>query len=115
MGGGPFRAMAYGFLVSQTDSVPAVIHWLIVPSFPRILFQLTMVIIYPNLIQPLFNTLSPLKEGELRTRIEALASKLKFPLKHLYEIDGSKRSSHSNAYFFGLPWVRSCPIDLNLV
>jgi STE24 endopeptidase len=64
-----------------------------------------MIIIYPNVIQPLFNTLSPLKDGELKSRIESLASKLKFPLKHLYEIDGSKRSSHSNAYFFGLPWV----------
>ena len=64
-----------------------------------------MVVIFPTFIQPLFNKLSPLAEGDLRTRIEALASKLKFPLKHLYEIDGSKRSSHSNAYFFGLLWV----------
>lgn len=64
-----------------------------------------MVILYPTVIQPLFNKLSPLSEGELRGRIEALATKLKFPLTHLYEIDGSKRSSHSNAYFFGLPWV----------
>jgi len=64
-----------------------------------------MVILYPTVIQPLFNKLSPLAEGDLRTRIENLATKLQFPLKHLYEIDGSKRSSHSNAYFFGLPWV----------
>ncbi|KAI9438345.1 peptidase family M48-domain-containing protein [Lactarius indigo] len=71
-----------------------------------LVFQLSMVILYPTIIQPLFNKLSPLPEGELRTRIEALASKLKFPLKHLYEIDGSKRSSHSNAYFFGLPWSK---------
>lgn len=71
----------------------------------RLSFQLLMIIIYPTVIQPLFNKLSPLAEGDLRTRIEALAGKLKFPLKHLYEIDGSKRSSHSNAYFFGLPWV----------
>jgi STE24 endopeptidase len=68
-------------------------------------FQLSMVILYPTVIQPLFNKLSPLADGELKTRIESLAGKLKFPLKHLYEIDGSKRSSHSNAYFFGLPWV----------
>lgn len=68
-------------------------------------FQIIMVVLYPTVIQPLFNKLSPLADGELRTRIESLASKLKFPLKHLYEIDGSKRSSHSNAYFFGLPWV----------
>lgn len=64
-----------------------------------------MVLIYPTIIQPLFNKLTPLPEGNLRKRIESLASQLKFPLKHLYEIDGSKRSSHSNAYFFGLPWV----------
>lgn len=70
------------------------------------MFQMAMVILYPTVIQPLFNKLSPLREGELRGRIEGLASKLHFPLKHLYEIDGSKRSSHSNAYFFGLPWVR---------
>lgn len=42
----------------------------------------------------------------MRTRVEALAAKLKFPLKHLYVIDGSKRSSHSNAYFYGLPWSK---------
>ena len=69
---------------------------------------MSMVVLYPTVIQPLFNKLSPLADGDLRTRIEALASKLKFPLKHLYEIDGSKRSSHSNAYFFGLPWVCRC-------
>ena len=45
-----------------------------------------------------------------RSRTEALAGKLKFPLKHLFEIDGSKRSSRSNAYFFGLPWVRTSHI-----
>ena len=59
-------------------------------------------IIYPTLIQPLFNKLTPLKEGMLRDRVTALASSLKFPLKHLYVIDGSKRSSHSNAYFYGV-------------
>ncbi|PCH34809.1 hypothetical protein WOLCODRAFT_133619 [Wolfiporia cocos MD-104 SS10] len=78
-------------------------------------FQLIMVVIYPTLIQPLFNKLSPLAEGELRTRIEALASKLRFPLTHLYEIDGSKRSSHSNAYFYGLPWSKHIVIFDTLI
>ncbi|KAI0804709.1 metalloendopeptidase [Irpex lacteus] len=78
-------------------------------------FQIIMVIIYPTVIQPLFNKLSPLAEGELRNRIESLASKLKFPLKHLYEIDGSKRSSHSNAYFFGLPWSKHIVIFDTLI
>ena len=34
-------------------------------------------------------------------QIEALASKLEFPLKKLFVVDGSKRSSHSNAYMYG--------------
>ncbi|KAJ2343097.1 zinc metalloprotease, partial [Coemansia sp. RSA 2618] len=63
--------------------------------------QLLMIVIYPTLIQPMFNTFNPLPEGELRTAIEALAARLQFPLKKLYVVDGSKRSSHSNAYVFG--------------
>ncbi|KAG8911123.1 hypothetical protein FRC01_005916 [Tulasnella sp. 417] len=77
--------------------------------------QLILVVIYPLLIQPLFNKLSPLPEGTLRTRIEALASSLNFPLKHLYVIDGSKRSSHSNAYFYGLPWSKHIVIFDTLI
>ncbi|KAF5320063.1 hypothetical protein D9611_010292 [Ephemerocybe angulata] len=78
-------------------------------------FQLIMVILYPTVIQPLFNKLSPLAEGDLKQRIEGLAVKLRFPLKHLYEIDGSKRSSHSNAYFFGLPWAKHIVIFDTLI
>jgi STE24 endopeptidase len=58
--------------------------------------------IYPNVIAPCFNKFEPLEEGELRTEIEKLAEVQKFPLNKIYVIDGSKRSSHSNAYFFGL-------------
>ncbi|GJJ14172.1 hypothetical protein Clacol_008433 [Clathrus columnatus] len=78
-------------------------------------FQMLMIFIYPNWIQPLFNKLSPLPEGNLRSKIETLASGLQFPLKHLYEIDGSKRSSHSNAYFFGLPWSKHIVIFDTLI
>src|SRR4051794_24160605 len=60
-----------------------------------------MISIYPTLIQPLFNKVEPLPEGELRSRIEELASRIKFPLTKLYVIDGSRRSGHSNAYFYG--------------
>lgn len=65
-------------------------------------FQIIAMVLYPTVIQPLFNKLTPLPEGALRDRVVALASSLKFPLKHLYVIDGSKRSAHSNAYFFGV-------------
>lgn len=68
------------------------------------IFQILAIIIYPKFIQPLFNKLDPLEEGELKTGIEALAEKNKFPLGELWVIDGSKRSGHSNAYFMGLPF-----------
>lgn len=68
--------------------------------------QLVLQIVYPTFIQPLFNKLTPLPEGDLRVRVEKLAGQLDFPLKHLYVIDGSKRSGHSNAYFYGLPWSK---------
>ncbi|KAK9910320.1 hypothetical protein M0R45_034286 [Rubus argutus] len=50
---------------------------------------------------PLFNKFTPLPEGQLRGKIETLASSLKFPLKKLFVVDGSTRSSHSNAYMYG--------------
>jgi STE24 endopeptidase len=68
--------------------------------------QLIGVTIYPILIVPLFNKLTPLGPGSLKTAIDGLAGKLKFPLTELEVIDGSKRSSHSNAYFTGLPWKK---------
>ncbi|KZT58025.1 hypothetical protein CALCODRAFT_495494 [Calocera cornea HHB12733] len=79
-------------------------------------FQLVLVVLYPLVIQPLFNKLTPLEEGStLKLRIEALATRLKFPLKHLYQIDGSKRSNHSNAYFYGLPWSKHIVIFDTLI
>jgi len=62
---------------------------------------LIMVTIYPTLIAPLFNKFDPLPEGDLRNQIYALAQKVDFPLTKLYTVDGSKRSGHSNAYFYG--------------
>jgi len=57
--------------------------------------------IYPNFIQPLFNKFEPLQDSVLRGKIEDLAATEEFPLTKLYQVDGSTRSSHSNAYFFG--------------
>ena len=64
-------------------------------------FQLLMLILYPKLIVPLFNKLTPLPEGDLRTRLLALGDRTGFRAKTIEVIDGSKRSGHSNAYFTG--------------
>lgn len=66
--------------------------------------QVASIIIYPILIVPLFNKLSPLEPGKLKDEVEKLAQRLEFPLDKLYTMDGSKRSGHSNAHFYGLPW-----------
>ncbi|XP_044756058.1 CAAX prenyl protease 1 homolog [Coccinella septempunctata] len=66
------------------------------------IITLVVLTIYPSVIAPLFDTFVPLPEGELRTNIEKLASKLEFPLTNIYVVEGSKRSTHSNAYFYGL-------------
>lgn len=63
--------------------------------------SLVLVTIYADYIAPLFDRFTPLPEGELRTRIEEMAASIDFPLKKLYVVEGSKRSSHSNAYFYG--------------
>lgn len=59
------------------------------------------IMIWPNVIAPMFNEFKSLEDMELKAKIEALAKEHNFPLTELYQIDGSKRSSHSNAYFFG--------------
>jgi STE24 endopeptidase len=64
-------------------------------------FQLLMMVLYPKLILPLFNKLTPLPEGDLRTRLLALAHRTGFKAATIEVIDGSKRSGHSNAFFTG--------------
>lgn len=77
--------------------------------------QVFAITIYPVLILPLFNKLSPLEPGALKSSVESLAKRLKFPLNSLYVIDGSKRSAHSNAYFYGLPWKKHIVIYDTLI
>ncbi|HEX2099149.1 MAG TPA: M48 family metallopeptidase [Candidatus Synoicihabitans sp.] len=64
-------------------------------------FQLLMLVLYPKLILPLFNKLTPLPAGELRDRLMALADRTGFKASTIEVIDGSKRSGHSNAFFTG--------------
>ena len=63
--------------------------------------QLVMMVLWPILILPLFNKLTPLPEGELKERLMALGERTGFAAKTIEVIDGSKRSGHSNAFFTG--------------
>lgn len=66
-----------------------------------VVFNLLLLFIYPTYIAPLFNDFEPLKDEAQKSRIEALLSKCGFSASGLFVMDGSKRSSHGNAYFTG--------------
>ena len=65
-------------------------------------FMLLMIWAYPTFIAPLFNKFEPLPDGEMKSTIEALLKRCGFKSNGLFVMDGSKRSSHGNAYFTGL-------------
>jgi STE24 endopeptidase len=65
-------------------------------------FVLLMNMFYASLIVPMFNKLTPLPDGDLKLAIESFARKVSFPLDNIFVIDGSKRSSKSNAFFSGI-------------
>ena len=64
-------------------------------------FNLLVLLVYPTFIAPLFNKFSPLADQALAGRVEALLARCGFRSDGLYVMDGSKRSSHGNAYFTG--------------
>jgi len=65
------------------------------------IFMLIIQFIAPTWIMPLFNKFETLEEGELKDAILSYARSIRFPLKNVYKMDGSKRSSKSNAFFTG--------------
>lgn len=65
-------------------------------------FVLFANLFYTSLILPLFNKLKPMEDGELKSSIQAYCDKVNFPLKNIFIMDGSKRSSKGNAFFSGL-------------
>ncbi len=75
--------------------------WIIVIGGTGV-FMIFMAMFYTSLIVPLFNKLTPLEEGELRSALEQFAVKAGFQLQNIFVINGSKRSTKANAYFSGL-------------
>jgi len=65
-------------------------------------FSLVLMMVYPAYILPLFNRFTPLGEGELAQRVARLLERTGFRSRGLFVMDGSKRSSHGNAFFAGL-------------
>ncbi len=65
------------------------------------IIQLILLFISPVVILPLFNKFTPLEKGDLHSKIEEFADAQKYKVSGVFKIDGSKRSTKSNAYFTG--------------
>lgn len=71
--------------------------WLVWSSF-----TLLMMWAYPAFIAPMFNKFTPLEDESLKQRITSLLQRCGFQSNGIFVMDGSRRSSHGNAYFSGL-------------
>ena len=76
-------------------------YWWLYVWIAWMAFNLAILMIYPTFIAPLFNRFTPLADPALADRIEALLARCGFRSKGLFVMDGSKRSTHGNAYFTG--------------
>ena len=84
------------WLMEQAGEFWWLYTWVVISGF-----SLFMMWVYPTWIAPLFNKFEPMEEGEKLQRITALLQRCGFNSNGIFVIDGSRRSSHGNAYFSG--------------
>jgi len=77
-------------------------NWWIWAWIIFLLFQLIMTVLYPTVIAPLFNRFTSLEDSELKDRIKYLAKTEGLAVEGIYQMDASKRTRHTNAYFSGM-------------
>ena len=65
------------------------------------IFFLIFEYVAPVLLLPLFNKFTPLEPGELREAVFTYARYVDFPIKNVFVMDGSRRSTKSNAFLIG--------------
>lgn len=77
-------------------------YWWLYAWVVWVSFSLAITWAYPAFIAPLFNKFSELSDDSLIARIEALLQRCGFTSKGIFVMDGSRRSTHGNAYFTGV-------------
>jgi len=80
----------------KTGKLASLYIWIFV-----ILFQIFIMYIAPTVIMPIFNKFEPIEDSELKNKIKNYAKKQNFKIKGIYQMDSSKRTSKSNAFFTG--------------
>lgn len=107
-----FADLAKQVLLGATLGIPLVLgvlwlmgrmgeYWWLYVWLAWMAFNLLVLAVYPTFIAPLFNKFTPLEDSALKGRIEQLLEKCGFRAQGFYVMDGSKRSTHGNAYFTG--------------
>ena len=101
---GTVVAIAFGGLIAgavllAVGALPTL--WPVVGWGLVVGFSLVLMIVYPRVIAPLFNDFDPIDDGALREAVEDVFERAGFECEQVYEMDASRRSSHSNAYFVG--------------
>jgi STE24 endopeptidase len=76
-------------------------HWWLYVWAAWMGFNLLVLAVYPTFIAPLFNKFTPLEDAPLKERVEQLLQKCGFHAQGFFVMDGSRRSTHGNAYFSG--------------
>lgn len=79
--------------------------WLWVWGFLA-LFTLLLMYVSPYLIEPLFFKFEPLRRRELEEGVRELMERAGLKVSRVFQVDASRRSRHSNAYFTGLGRVK---------
>jgi STE24 endopeptidase len=85
------------YLMQQAGSLWWLYAWLVWVSF-----SVLMTWAYPAILAPLFNKFTPVTDETLKQRTEAVLQRCGFESKGVFKMDGSRRSSHGNAYFTGI-------------
>jgi STE24 endopeptidase len=76
-------------------------YWWAIAVALYLAFAVVMQVVLPRVVMPLFYDFDPIDEGELRDAIDDVFDRAGFECEQIYEMDASRRSSHSNAFFSG--------------
>jgi STE24 endopeptidase len=98
--GTAFAAAAGAAVVGVTRRYPR--YWWVPAAGGSVVFGALLAALAPVVLDPLFNTFTPLPEGETRSDVLELAAAAGVKVGEVYSVDASRRTTAANAYVTGL-------------
>jgi STE24 endopeptidase len=90
-------------------------RWWVVGATASVLLGFFYSFLLPEVINPLFNTFTPLRDPDLLKRVRALAARAGVPVENVLVMDASRQGRHKNAYFTGFGPTRRIVLYDNLL